>query len=93
MAAPEHVSLDQAQATIVELLNQRQSSSSICPSEVARALTGSKWRKLMPLVREAARALARGGMIDITQRGQVIAPGDALRGPIRLRKRNDRTRG
>ena len=45
----------------------------------------------MPLVREAARALADEGAIDVTQRGRPVAI-DAARGPIRLRLRRDAAR-
>lgn len=54
----------------------------ICPSEVARALSAD-WRPLMAAVREGAAELAERGEIRVTQRGQ---PVDArlARGPIRL---------
>jgi hypothetical protein len=37
--------------------------------------------------REAARRLARRGVIDVTQRGQAVDPEADWRGPIRLRLR------
>jgi hypothetical protein len=72
-------------ATILRLLHARRPSASICPSEVARATGRADWRDLMPAVRDAARALAAESVIEITQRGAVIAPDAPLRGPIRLR--------
>ncbi len=56
----------------------------LCPSDVARALTGDDgFRALMPHVREAAARLADRGELAVTQHG---APADArtARGPFRL---------
>lgn len=52
---------------------------SICPSEVARALSDD-WRGLMPRVRAVAARLPR---IAATQKGERVHPVEA-RGPIRL---------
>ncbi len=84
-AAPQ-ISDQQAQDGILELLAKRSATASICPSEVARALSPVQWRPLLPLVREAARKLARAGAIEIRQRGRVISPDSDFVGPIRLRK-------
>jgi hypothetical protein len=71
------------QAAIRGLLAVR--TSSICPSEAARAVGGNDWRELMEPAREAARLLARAGEVQITQRGAVLDPDGILRGPIRIR--------
>jgi Protein of unknown function (DUF3253) len=42
----------------------------------------------MDATRAAACALAQQGRLDITQRGVVMDPAAALRGPIRLRLSN-----
>lgn len=70
---------------MLELLAGRTATSSICPSDVARAL-GDGWRSLMPVVRRVAFDLQRRGLVVVT-RGQdrVRAEGDG-RGPIRLRR-------
>jgi hypothetical protein len=62
----------------------RGTGKTICPSEVARALTAD-WRSLMPEVRAVAGDLTQRGDIVVTQKG---APVDAClaRGPIRLGK-------
>lgn len=61
---------------------------SICPSEAARQF-GSKWRQHMPQVREVAANMVRDGMIEVTQRGEVIDVDErdleSVKGPIRLR--------
>lgn len=71
---------------IVRQVSRRAVDSSICPSEVARALQSSAagWRKLMPQVREVAAAMRDAGRLRIT-RGGADVPSDALhRGAIRL---------
>jgi hypothetical protein len=80
------VSDDDIAQEIVRQLSRRAAESSICPSEVARALESDEaaWRALMPQVREVAAALRDDGRLLIT-RGGVDVPNDALhRGAIRL---------
>jgi hypothetical protein len=71
---------------MMALLKARHPAS-ICPSEVARALTDnpSDWRALMPEVRNCARELARAGFVLVTQRGTVLDAEQPYRGAIRLR--------
>ncbi len=75
-------------STILALLRQGDPASSICPSDVARALADgeAQWRPLMPRVREAAKVLARRREIVITQREAVLDPDAPLHGPLRLRR-------
>lgn len=70
---------------ICELTDQRGPEKSICPSEVARALSDDNWRELMPEVRRVAYELCQSGQIVATQRGEVVDLSD-VSGPIRLRK-------
>ncbi|WIB76730.1 DUF3253 domain-containing protein [Curtobacterium sp. MCPF17_002] len=70
---------------IDELLAARARSSSICPSEVARALDPDDWRDLMEPARRAARRMVARGEVEITQHGVVIDPSTA-KGPIRIRR-------
>lgn len=74
--------------TIIALLQQRAPASSICPSEVARALAegDTAWRALMQPVRAAAAELARAGTIVITQGDTQRDPDTVDVGPIRLRR-------
>ena len=44
----------------------------------------ARWRELMELTRNTARALATDGVIEITQKGRPVDP-LAFKGPIRLR--------
>ena len=75
----------QAEAAILDLLAHRAPSQTICPSEAARALGGDDgFRPLMPVVRDAARALVAARRIEVTQSGEPVDL-DAARGPVRLR--------
>ena len=74
-------------ATIRALLDARAPSASICPSEVARALSpeGAAWRALMPEVRRVAAQLANEGTLRVTQ-GSADVNARTAGGPIRLRR-------
>ena len=72
--------------TILDLLSRRALSSTICPSDAARAIGGKEWRDLMEPARQAARRLVANGDVDITQGGKVV-DGAIARGPIRIRRR------
>ncbi|VXB25529.1 DUF3253 domain-containing protein [Arthrobacter sp. 8AJ] len=75
----------QLEAKILELLVSRAATSTICPSDAARAVGGDDWRHLMEPAREAARCLVDAGQVHITQGGSVVDPATA-KGPIRIRK-------
>lgn len=81
-----HSPVDDAtlEATILDLLSQRADTSSICPSDAARAVGGDDWRDLMDDTRRVAARLVSEGRVQITQGGEVVDPAEA-RGPIRIR--------
>jgi hypothetical protein len=72
-------------SAIRALARHRGPRSSICPSDAARAVGGHDWRNLMPDASDIARDLARGGAVEIMQRGKVVDPDGDWRGPIRIR--------
>ena len=73
--------------TILDLLARRARTSTICPSDAARAVGDEdSWRDLMEPARRAARRLVDRGEVDITQGGHVVDPSTA-KGPIRIRRR------
>lgn len=72
-------------AALQQLLDARPATSTICPSEVARAVGGEDWRELMEPARMAARRLVAQGGAEITQGGRVVDPSTA-KGPIRIRR-------
>ncbi|MFM7212628.1 MAG: DUF3253 domain-containing protein [Actinomycetota bacterium] len=79
-------STDEAlEASILDLLDGRAGSATICPSEAARAIGGEDWRDLMEPAREAARRLVARDEVEVTQGGRVVDPSRA-KGPIRIRR-------
>lgn len=72
-------------AAIRALAGHRGPRSSTCPSDAARAVGGEHWRAVMDEARDIARRLARDGLVEITQRGDVLDPDAQWRGPIRIR--------
>lgn len=73
--------------SILDLLAQRARTSTICPSDAARAVgDDDSWRELMEPARRAARRLVDRGEVEITQGGHVVDPSTA-KGPIRIRRR------
>ena len=75
-------------SAITDLLGQRAASSSICPSDAARAVGGQDeeaWRALMEPARRAARRMVARGEVEVTQGGRVVDPSTA-KGAIRIRR-------
>ena len=79
------------------LLDSRVAPKTICPSEVARALSPSElndlgvseWRDLMPRIRNIIWSLREDGKVEILQHGEVLSDLqslDDIKGPIRARK-------
>ena len=75
---------------VLRILAQGRAGTTMCPSDVARALEPRDWRALMPGVRRAALELVDAGQADILQRGRVV-DGRTARGPIRIRERPTET--
>lgn len=83
------------EAAIIELLEQRARSATICPSDAAKrvatnvgddAVDEAAWRELVEPARAAARRLVREGAVEICQDGRVVDASTA-KGPIRIRRR------
>jgi Protein of unknown function (DUF3253) len=85
------VSDDDIAQEIVRQLLRRAADSSICPSEVARALQSDEaaWRALMPRVREVAAAMRHAGRLRITRGGVDVSNEELHRGAIRLARGTD----
>ena len=80
------------EGSILDLLEHRAATATICPSEAARAVAASdegsgadEWRALMEPARRAARRLVDAGEVEIVQGGRVVDPSTA-KGPIRVRR-------
>jgi len=87
---------DPLHAHLTRLLGARAYPKTICPSEVARALSASElqaldaseWRDVMPAIREAVWEMRDRGEVEIMQRGEVVGSEVGLedvKGPIRVR--------
>jgi len=73
----------------LSVLAERDMGKSICPSEAARRAAGSdEWRPLMHAVREAGRALAAEGLIEVTKKGKPVDP-VSVKGVIRYRMKEN----
>ena len=73
---------------IFELLAERGSGKTICPSEAARRMAEragrpERWRAWMNRTRVTANAMVSRGTLIMLQRGERVSP-DGVRGPIRL---------
>ncbi|MCZ8278818.1 MAG: DUF3253 domain-containing protein [Acetobacteraceae bacterium] len=71
-------------ATMLRIAAERGPEKSLCPTDVARAVSAENWRPLLGAVRQVAAELARQGKIEILRKGKPISP-DEIRGVIRLR--------
>jgi len=76
---------ERLKSAVRALADHRGPTSSICPSDAARAVGGKNWRELMSDARDVARELARAGDVEITQGGKAVDPDGDWRGPIRIR--------
>jgi len=74
---------DERAAATIRALVRKRSESSICPSDVARAIGGESWRSRMDDVRRVAAELAGRDEIVVTQKGEAVRIEDA-RGPVRI---------
>ncbi|KAF2758768.1 hypothetical protein EJ05DRAFT_476081 [Pseudovirgaria hyperparasitica] len=80
------------------LLSKRAPPKTLCPSEVARALSSAElqaegvgeWRELMPRIRDLVWQMRDEGEVEILQRGEVLAADvgvESVIGPIRVRRK------
>lgn len=82
-SAAQSAGEDPIEAAILRLVCERGAGKSVCPSEVARALSPDDWRGLMRQVRARAVGLARAGRIVVMRKGKPVDPND-FRGVYRL---------
>lgn len=78
------------------LLNTRDFPKTICPSEVARALSSSElealdapdWRATMDSIRQLVWEMREAGEVEVMQKGEVIDARslEDIKGPMRVRK-------
>lgn len=81
--APAEKHRERVAATVRALLRHRPVGATICPSDVARAVSSPDWRPALPTVRAVAVEQAGDDEIVVLQRGAPVpSPADA-RGPLR----------
>jgi hypothetical protein len=80
---PTDAGFDERIAAAIRTLTRKRAESSICPSDVARAIGGESWRARMGDVRRVAAELARRDEIVVTQKGEPVRIEEA-RGPVRI---------
>lgn len=69
---------------ILAVAMSRGAEKSTCPSEIARMLFPSDWRKHMKNIVDAAIDLQQQGKVVITQRGEPVDISQ-IKGPIRIK--------
>jgi hypothetical protein len=69
-SARTRVSSQEIERVTLDLLYERKPETTICPSEVARALAADEWRSLMPAVRDVAARLSASGRLTVTRGGR-----------------------
>ena len=74
---------ERLRAAVLDLLAGRAPTSTICPSDAARAVGGSTWRDAMPLARAVAARLADDGVVEVRQHGGRVDVRTAT-GPVRI---------
>ncbi|KYJ97055.1 DUF3253 domain-containing protein [Microbacterium sp. CH1] len=83
--APSAAQAEERIAATMRALTRKRADSSICPSDVARAVGGEEWRGRMSDVRRVAADLASRDVVVVTQKGEPVQITDA-RGPVRIRR-------
>lgn len=99
------MALNAAQKAVIvrhadRLLSTRDYPKTICPSEIARALSreelhtldASEWRETMDAVRRVVWEKRDAGEVEVMQKGQVVDVHalDEIRGPMRVRLARER---
>lgn len=94
------MALDDAQREVIlrhadRLLSSRPWPKTICPSEIARALSrqeldtldAPEWRNTMDSIREIVWEKRAAGEVEVMQKGEVVeaASLEHVRGPMRVR--------
>lgn len=85
MAKRENETEGEARSATLALLARRASDSTVCPSEVARALAATAgapdWRGEMPAVHAAIDSMVAQGLVRLSWKGEPMAVRD---GPYRI---------
>jgi hypothetical protein len=73
---------DKVRKAVLDLLATRRAEGSVCPSEVARAISpGSDWLSAMPIVHAAVDKLIAENRVRLSWKGEPLA---LRKGPYRI---------
>ena len=61
-------------AAMLRIAAERGPEKSLCPTDVARAVSAENWRSLLGAVRQVAADLARAGKVEILRKGKPSNP-------------------
>jgi len=76
------MSATDAREALHTLMATRKAGATVCPSEVARAISSERnWRKAMPIVHATVDTLLTEGLIHLSWKGTSMA---ARSGPYRI---------
>ncbi|MGP4995789.1 DUF3253 domain-containing protein [Glutamicibacter ardleyensis] len=86
---PEPKALSDRTAAAIWALLSKRAGTSICPSDVARIVSGpeNSWRGYVNQVRQITAEMAAQGEVVATQKGKPVEA-DRVRGPIRINLSN-----
>ncbi len=84
--ATDVAKMTDARATTLDILARRAAGATICPSEVARALSPDDWRSMMPSVHAAVDELVRDRSVRLSWKGKPLA---TRSGPYRIGRSGD----
>lgn len=80
----DEVRADRIRATILALLRHRAPTSTICPSDAARATCGVDWRDHMDAARRVAFELQDAGVVEVRHAGERVSCSEDAHGPLRI---------
>lgn len=73
---------DKVSDAVLALLAAREANGSVCPSEIARAITpGTNWRSAMPSIHAAVDKLLAEDLVQLSWKGEPLAE---RKGPYRI---------
>jgi hypothetical protein len=81
-AEPTDLSTSESLTSTIRALLRHRAGTTICPSDAARVVGGTRWRALMDAARETAFSLADADVVVVTQKGEPV--GRDARGPLRI---------
>lgn len=83
-AAATAISAKELTNSILSAVEERASTGTVCPSEIARSLWPEEWRNHLEEIRQVASQLSAAELLQVTQRGRQVELSNCT-GPVRLK--------